>query len=188
MTPATTSPVQISRLDGDEARRAIPDLVDILLDSVAGGASVSFMSALSMHEATQFWRGVADGVARGERRLFVAHESGRMLGTVQLVFAPQPNQPHRADVAKMLVHSQARRRGIGRGLLVALEEQARRDGRWLLVLDTVPGMAAESLYTMCGWQRAGIIPDYAMLPDGQLCDTAMFWKRLDGAATRSGGS
>jgi GNAT superfamily N-acetyltransferase len=120
---------------------------------------------------------VVDEIARGDTALLGARADGRFVGTVQLGLNTPPNQPHRADVRKMLVHRAARRRGIGAALMHAVEDEARRRGRTLLVLDTASG-DAERLYVRGGWQRVGVIPDYALWPDGSFCDTTVFWKRV----------
>ncbi|EKS70371.1 acetyltransferase [Burkholderia sp. SJ98] len=151
----------------------------MLLDCVEGGASVSFMLPLSREKATAFWRGVTDGVSREERALLIAeNEAGRIVGTVQLVLLQPENQPHRADVAKLLVHSDARKRGVAQGLMQMVDEVARAEGKTVLVLDTVTGGVAESLYDRCGWQRVGCVPNYALMPDGALCGTTFFHKQL----------
>jgi GNAT superfamily N-acetyltransferase len=157
----------------------IRGLGQVLLDCVQGGASVSFMLPLSMERAERFWRGVADGVARGERALLVAEDaSGAIVGTVQLVLAQPENQPHRADVSKMLVHRRVRRQGLGAALMQAAERVAAEEGKSLLVLDTVTGGEAERLYERLGWQRCGAIPGYALWPGGGLCGTTIFFKTL----------
>ena len=156
----------------------MPALADILVDCVAGGASVSFMSPLTRERAASFWRKVADGVEKGERLLVVAEDAGDVVGTVQVVLSLPENQPHRGDVAKMLVRSDARRRGVGAALLRTAEDAARAAGRTLLVLDTVTGGDAERLYARLGWTRVGDIPDYALFPDGRLCSTTVFFKRV----------
>ena len=154
-------------------------LVDVLMDCVEGGASVSFMHPLSRERALAFWRGVADGVARGERALLLAQDAaGSIVGTVHLVLAQPENQPHRADVAKMLVHRRGRRAGLGATLLQAAERVAIDEGKSLLVLDTVTGGDAERLYERQGWQRCGVIPDYALWPRGGYCATTVFFKPL----------
>ncbi len=166
-------------LDGAQAQARIDALADLLIDCVEGGASVSFMLPISRATALAFWRGVADAVARGERTLLVAEDAaGRIVGTVQLVTAQPENQPHRADVAKMLVHRSARRRGVAQRLLVALDDAARAAGKTVLVLDTVTGGAAERLYARAGWQRVGEVPRYALMPDGSFCATTFFYKLL----------
>lgn len=154
-------------------------LAQVLCDCVEGGASVSFMQPLSLERAAAFWRDVAAGVARGERALLVAEDAqGAIVGTVQLVLAQPENQPHRADVAKMLVHRRGRRQGVAARLLRAIEDQAVREGKSLLVLDTVTGGDAERLYARLGWQRCGEIPGYALWPEGGLCGTTIFFKSL----------
>ena len=151
----------------------------VLVDCVEGGASVSFMSPFSHADALAFFRKVAASVASGDTVLLVARLAGKIVGTVQLGLDTPPNQPHRADLKKMLVHRSARGRGVGAALMAQVEEEARRRGRWLLVLDTVPGENGYRLYRRAGWTEIGSIPDYAMFPDGRLCDTAIFWKRLE---------
>ena len=169
----------IRALGADEAAAAVPALADVLIDCVHGGASVSFMAPLPLEKAAAFWRGVAHGVAQGERVLLVAQDSaGAVVGTVQVVLAQPDNQPHRADVAKMLVHRRARRQGIAERLLAAAEAAARAAGKTVLVLDTVTGGDAERLYQRAGWQRVGTIPNYALMPDGALCSTTYFHRQL----------
>jgi GNAT superfamily N-acetyltransferase len=152
-------------------------LADLLIDCVDGGASVSFMQPLTRERALAFWRRVGDGAARGERVLLVAEDADGVVGTVQLILEQAENQPHRADVAKMLVHRRARRQGWGERLMRAAEAEARAAGKTLLVLDTASA-DAERLYARLGWQRCGVIPGYALLPQGGLCDTAYFYRQL----------
>lgn len=171
-------PVVVRRLDPDAAAARVGDLADILLDCIAGGASVSFMADTSREQALAFWRDVADGVAAGQTILLVGEADGRLVGTVQVRAAGKANQPHRADVAKMLVRREARGQGLGAALLAAAEAAAREAGWWLLVLDTTPGTAAERLYARSGWVPVGVIPDYALWPDGRLSDTKVFYKAL----------
>lgn len=174
----TPPPFSIRRLDAIDPA-AQRQLGDILIDCVEGGASVSFMLPLPRAKAEAFWEGVALGVKRRERLLFVAEdEGGKILGTVQVILALPENQPHRGDVAKMLVRRTARRRGIGAGLLAAAESAALAAGKTLLVLDTVTGAEGERLYARHGWQRCGVIPDYALWPDGRPCATTVFYKSL----------
>jgi GNAT superfamily N-acetyltransferase len=170
--------VTVRRISPAEAADLIEPLADVLVDCVEGGASVSFMQPMTRAKATSFWRGVVDGVARGERALLVAEDAQGVLGTVQLVLGLPENQPHRADVAKMLVHRRGRRRGVGRRLLDAVDHEARREGRHVLVLDTVTGGDAERLYARAGWQRVGAVPKYALMPDGPFCSTTFFYKHL----------
>lgn len=153
-------------------------LAELLVDAVEGGASVSFMLPLSQGHALAFWQNVAEGVARGERALLVAEDELGICGTVQLVLAQPDNQPHRADLAKMLVHRRARRQGLGEALMRAAEQAGRDEGKTLLVLDTVTGSAADRLYTRLNWQRVGEIPGYALWPGGGLCATTYFYKAL----------
>ena len=170
--------VHVRRLDvlGDAEIRGLSEL---LIDCVEGGASVSFMHPLSFAKAQAFWERVAASAAVGERVVIVADDQGgNIVGTVQVIWAWSENQPHRGDVAKMLVHRRARRRGIGAALLAAAEDSARSAGKTLLVLDTVTGADGERLYSAHGWQRCGEIPDYALWPDGRLCSTTIFYKSL----------
>lgn len=164
-------------LSAEEATACSKQLAKVLLDCVEGGASVSFMLPMGEEKALQFWRGVADSVGRGERTLIVAEDAQGIAGTVQLITDMPDNQPHRADVAKLLVDRRARGAGIGRRLMEAVEEAARTQRRSLLVLDTA-NATAERLYERLGWQRVGAIPDYACLPEGPLCATTFFYKRL----------
>lgn len=152
-------------------------LAELLIDCVEGGASVSYMHPLSRPKALAFWRRVAAGVAQGERGLLVAEDAGGIVGTVQLVLDQPENQPHRADVSKMLVYRRARRQGLGALLMQAAEQLGRECGKSLLVLDTASG-DAERLYARLGWQRCGVIPGYALLPHGGLCDTTYFYRVL----------
>ncbi|HLZ96627.1 MAG TPA: GNAT family N-acetyltransferase [Steroidobacteraceae bacterium] len=164
--------------------REVEGLADVLIDCVEGGASVSFMHPLRRAKALEFWRGVADGVARRERALLIAEDGGGVIGTVQLILDQPENQPHRADLSKMLVHRRARRRGVGAALLRAAEGVAREYGKSLLVLDTASD-SAERLYARLGWQRCGVIPGYALLPHGGLCDTTFFYRILAAPARSS---
>jgi GNAT superfamily N-acetyltransferase len=171
--------VTVRRVGPNEASACVDALAEVLVDCVDGGASVSFMAPLARERAQAFWRGVAEGVARGERALLVAEDGeGQILGTVQLILALPENQPHRADVAKMLVHRRVRRRGIAQRLMQAVDETARAEGRSVLVLDTVTGGDAERLYARSGWQRVGEVPQYALMPGGDLCSTTFFYKHL----------
>ncbi|MBB1636000.1 GNAT family N-acetyltransferase [Cupriavidus sp. UME77] len=174
-----TEHITVRRVSAGEAAACIEALADVLIDCVEGGASVSFMLPLPREKALQFWRGVADGVARAERVLLIAQDGeGQILGTVQVILSMPDNQPHRADVAKMLVHRKARRRGVAQLLLAALDDAAREAGKSVLVLDTVTGGDAERLYARAGWQRAGEVPKYALMPDGEFCGTTFFYKHL----------
>jgi GNAT superfamily N-acetyltransferase len=160
------------------SEQELDGLADVLIDCVEGGASVSFMLPLPRQKAIAFWHKVAQSAARDERVLLAAQDAaGTIIGTVQLILDLPENQPHRADIAKMLVHRDARGRGVGAALLVHAEEQARRRGRTLLVLDTASD-TAERLYERHGWQRCGAIPRYALFPDGRPCATTIYFKSL----------
>ena len=169
--------VAVRLLGADEARERIDRLADVLLDCVEGGASVSFMLPMARETALRFWHKVADSIARGERTLLVAEDREGIVGTVQLITDMPENQPHRADVAKLLVHRRARGAGIGRQLMEAVEAAASGQGRRVLVLDTA-SETAERLYERLGWRRVGVVPDYAFMPDGALCATTFFYKHV----------
>jgi len=159
--------------------RELDGLCDVLVDCVLGGDSVGFMFPMTREKAETFWRGVGASLARRERIVLGAFDpADALVGTVSVVFAQPENQPHRADVAKLLVHRHSRRRGVGAALLGAAEAEAQRAGRTLLVLDTASA-DAERLYDRGGWKRCGTIPDYALMPDGPLCATTVFHKRLE---------
>lgn len=176
---ATDSTITIRRLGANEAAASAEALAEVLIDCVHGGASVSFMAPLPHDKALAFWRGVAEGVARNERVLLVAESADEgIVGTVQLITAMPDNQPHRADVAKMLVHRKARRQGVAQRLMAALDDAARSEGKSVLVLDTVTGGDAERLYERAGWQRVGTVPRYALMPDGAFCGTTFFFKHI----------
>lgn len=156
----------------------IESLADLLIDCVEGGASVSFMHPLSRERSVGFWRRVAQGVAAGERALLVAEDAQGVCGTVQLAFALPENQPHRADLGKMLVHRRARRQGLGAALMRAAEATACECDKTLLVLDAVTDGDAARLYERLGWVRVGDIPGYALLPQGGLRSTTVFYRTL----------
>jgi GNAT superfamily N-acetyltransferase len=177
--PASARPPTIRRLDRVSDAH-VDQLAALLIDCVEGGASVSFMLPLTRERARAFWQRVASGVQAGERALLVAEDAHHtIVGTVQLVLDQPENQPHRADLAKMLVHRRARRQGLGEQLMRAAEDAARECGKTLLVLDTVAGGDAERLYTRLGWQRVGVIPDYALWPQGGPCATTYFYRRVE---------
>ena len=159
--------------------REIQGLGDVLIDCVEGGASVSFMHPMTREKADRFWRSISASAASGERLVLIAEDDVGIVGTVQVVFDMPENQPHRGDVAKMLVHRRARRLGVGAALLAAAERSALEAGKTLLVLDTASG-DAERLYARQGWQRCGYIPNYALMPDGAPCATTIFFKALSG--------
>jgi GNAT superfamily N-acetyltransferase len=171
--------ITVRRVHAKEAMDCVDALADVLIDCVEGGASVSFMLPISRSTAVEFWKSIAGGVARNERILLVAeNEARRIVGTVQLVIDQPENQPHRADVAKMLVCREARRQGVAGSLMAAVDDAAREARKSVLVLDTVTGGDAERLYERAGWQRVGVIPNYALMPDGEFCSTTFFHKQL----------
>jgi GNAT superfamily N-acetyltransferase len=170
--------IEIRRLDASEARALLDSLAAVLADCVAGGASVSYLAPFSHGDARNGFEGVIAEVERGRRLLLGAFAEGELVGTVQLILAVPPNQPHRAEIAKLLVHRRARKRGIAQRLMERADVEARAAGKTLLVLDTVTGADGERLYARLGWTRVGVIPGYALLPDGRPCDTTVFWKEL----------
>ena len=177
MPGASTSRITLRRLTRvDDADVAA--LAALMIDVVEGGASIGFMLPIDAARAQAFWRRIAGGVDGGERVLFVAVDGDGIVGTVQLVLEQPENQPHRADVAKMMVANRARRQGIGAALMRAAEEEASARARTLLVLDTASA-DAERLYARLGWQRCGTIPGYAQLPQGGPCDTTYFYRVLE---------
>jgi GNAT superfamily N-acetyltransferase len=154
-------------------------LCDVLIDCVVGGASVSFMLPMTLDKAETFWRHSISQASEGERIILVAEDDFGIAGTVTVLLNQPENQPHRGDVAKMLVHRRARRQGLGAVLLAAAERAAFDAGKTLLVLDTVTGGDAERLYSRANWRRCGVIPDYALWPDGRPCATTVFYKYVD---------
>jgi GNAT superfamily N-acetyltransferase len=174
----TGNGLEVRRLGASEARTLLVGLATILADCVAGGASVSYLAPFSQAEARDAVEGMIAEVERGRRLLLAAFADGELVGTVQVILAMPPNQPHRAEIAKLLVHRRARRRGIAQRLMERAEAEARNEGKTLLVLDTVTGADGERLYVRLGWTRVGVIPGYALFPDGRPCDTSVFWKLL----------
>ncbi len=170
--------VTIRSIDAAEANCQLPALSGLLVDAVAHGASVNFMVGLNLQEAEAYWIRQIAGLATGDRIWLVAEQNGSLVGTVMCVFAPQPNQPFRAEVSKMLVHSSQRRQGIGALLLAAVETAALEAGRTMLVLDTSEGSAGERLYLRCGWTAIGSIPGYAYATDGRPEAATFFYKQL----------
>jgi GNAT superfamily N-acetyltransferase len=170
--------IEIRQLNATEGLQYLPALVEVLLDCVEGGASVSFMAPLPRATAESFFEKVIQGVQQGDRILLAAFIDSKLVGTVQILLATPPNQPHRADVAKLLVLRSARGQGIGARLMEHAEKASRLRGKTLLVLDTATGGDAERLYMRLGWTRVGVIPNYALFPDGTPCDTTISWKQL----------
>ena len=173
-----TDGLEIRRLTANDLPEHLDGLAAVLADCVAGGASVSYMAPFTEDDARREFETWATEVARGTRILLVALTGDEVVGTVQVVFAWPPNQPHRADIAKLLVRRSARGRGVAQRLMERAEAEARTEGRTLLVLDTVTGDAAERLYERLGWNRVGVIPNFALYPDGRPCDTTVFWKAV----------
>ncbi len=170
--------IEVRRIAAGECEERVPELAAVLVDCVAGNASVSFMAPFTQAQGEEFFQSVSKGLKAGERVLLAAFMDGEVVGTVQLLLAMPPNQLHRADVAKLLVHRRARNQGIAALLMSAVEEAAKGEGRTVLVLDTVVGGGADRLYSRLGWTRVGEIPRYAQFPDQTWCDTAIFWKAV----------
>lgn len=176
LAPAASAAIR--RLDAEKAEARLDELADILVDAVAHGASVNFLADFGHAQAQVFWEGQLPGLAKGDRLLFAADDGRRLLGTTLLFFAHQPNQPHRAEIGKMLVHSSARRQGLGRRLLEAAEAAALQAGRTLVMLDTETGSAGEHLYRACGWREWGRVPGYALTTAGIPAEATFFMKWL----------
>jgi ribosomal protein S18 acetylase RimI-like enzyme len=175
---STSEQIDIRRLDANGVHAQLDGLAAVLADCVAGGASVSYMAPFSHEDGRAAFQAVAAEVERGSRLLVAAFADGDLVGTVQVILALPPNQPHRGEIAKLLVHRSARRRGIADLLMEHAEAEARAEGKTLLVLDAVTGDSAERLYDRLGWTKVGVIPGYALYPDGRPCDTTVFWKSL----------
>jgi GNAT superfamily N-acetyltransferase len=173
-----TAPATIEILIGERFGAAVPELAELLVDAVASGASVGFLSPFTDVDADRWWRTLSDDVAAGRILVLLMRADGRTVGTAQLRLAQLPNARHRAEVAKVLVHTSARRQGYGRMLMEAVESAARNAGRHLLVLDTLSGTDAEKLYTRMGWTRVAEIPGYAAIPNGRFAATTVFYKDL----------
>jgi GNAT superfamily N-acetyltransferase len=170
--------IEVRRLEADEIRAHLDGLAAVLADCVEGGASVSYMAPFSHEQAREAFEGFGVEVETGRRVILAAFAEDEVVGTVQLNLATPPNQPHRAEIAKLLVRRSARRRGVAQCLMERAEREALAEGKTLLVLDTVTGDDAERLYERLGWTRVGVIPGYALYPDGRPCDTTVFWKAL----------
>jgi GNAT superfamily N-acetyltransferase len=172
--------VEIRRLSASDASASLGALAEVLVDCIDGGASVSFMPPFGMPEAEEFFRKVIQGIEADDRILLAAFVDSKLAGTVQVLLSMPPNQPHRGEIAKLLVHRSARGRGLAAALMRRAEECAKEAGKTLLVLDTSEGGPAERLYMRLGWVKACVIPKYALNPDGSWCDAVFFWKALSG--------
>ncbi len=170
--------IEIRSLDAAETLAHMDGLCAIMVDCVTGGASIGYMEPFVTGDAVTFWSAVAETIGRGDVQHLAAFDDDRLVGTVQVVTGMPPNQPHRGDLKKLMVASHARKKGVARQLMAQAEATARKAGKTLLVLDTATGSDAESMYPKIGWEKAGIIPGYALFPDGRLCDTTVFYKRL----------
>ena len=175
---APVEQVEVRRLAPGEAREQLDALAAVLADCVAGGASVGYMAPFSHAEARTAFEGFLREAEEGRRIILGAFLDSDLAGTAQLVVGVPPNQPHRAEVARVLVRRSARRRGIAHRLMEQLEREARVEGKTLLVLDAVTGGDAARLYERLGWTTVGVIPNYALYPDGRPCDTTVFWKSV----------
>ena len=175
---SATEQIEVRRLGVTDVREQLDALAAVLHDCVAGGASVSYMAPFSPEEARSAFAGFVAEAEEGRRLILAAFVEGDLVGTVQVILALPPNQPHRAEIAKLLVHREARGRGIAQQLMERAEAEARAEGKTLLVLDAVTGGDAARLYARLGWTTVGVIPGYALYPDGQPCDTTYFWKAL----------
>jgi GNAT superfamily N-acetyltransferase len=171
-------PIEIRRLVAPELHARLDALARVLADAVAGGASIGYMAPFSQEDARAAFEGFAAEVDLGRRLLLAAFADGELVGTVQVVLALPPNQPHRGEITKLLVHRSARRRGVARLLMERAEAEARAEGKTLLVLDAVTGGDAARLYARMGWTTVGVVPGFALYPDGRPCDTTYFWKAL----------
>jgi len=170
--------IEVRRLEGEVLREQLDGLAAVLADCVAGGASVSYMAPFSHEDARVAFAGFAREVEAGRRLLLAAFDGETVVGTVQVLLSFPPNQPHRGEIAKLLVRRSSRGRGVAQALMARAEQDARAAGKTLLVLDTVTGDPAERLYARLGWTAVGVIPGYALYPDGRPCDTTVFWKTL----------
>ena len=176
-SPSSAAP-EIRELDVEAYRAAIPGLVELTLDAVAGGASINFMSDATADEVRAWWESRTAPVEAGLISPFVGFLDGRVVGSVLLIRSGNQNSPHRAEIGKVIVRREVRRQGLATALMLAAEAAARASGRWLLVLDTVTGSAADAMYRALGWQETGVVPDYALLTDGRPWPATFFWKDL----------
>lgn len=164
----TSQPPILRALSVRDIDRYLDDLCRVLMDSVADGASISFMATLTWAGAERFWQGdVKSAIEGGNRHLFGVLIEDRLVGTVQLITGMPPNQPHRAEISKMIVHPDMRRRGLGKALMTAALDAARKAEKTLVTLDTRTGDVSETLYRSVGFEAAGVIPGFAFDPDGK---------------------
>jgi GNAT superfamily N-acetyltransferase len=170
--------IEIRRLAPDEIGSQLDGLGAVLADCVQGGASVGYMAPFSHADARAAFEGFVADAEQGKRLILAAYRGDELVGTVQIVLALMPNQPHRGEIAKMLVRRSARRRGIAQRLMERAEKEARAEGKTLLVLDAVTDGDAARLYARLGWTRVGEVPDFALYPDGRPCSTTYFWKAI----------
>jgi len=173
-----TRPIEIERLDAGELRQHLDGLARVLHDCVDGGASVGYMAPFSLEDALHAFAGFAAEAEQRRRLILAAFDGGELVGTVQVILVLPPNQPHRGEIAKLLVHRSVRGRGVARRLMEAAEAEARAEGKTLLVLDAVTGGDAARLYDRLGWTTVGVVPGFALYPDGRPCDTTYFWKAI----------
>ena len=178
MIADATHPTEIRALDADAFRAAIPGLAALTVDAVEGGSGVNFLAGATEDETAAWWAARTGPVEAGVVTVFVALDGDRIVGSTLIERSTNPNSPHRAEIGKVIVVRSHRRRGIGAALMAAVEERARADGRWLLLLDTVAGSAAEAMYRAAGWTAFGVVPNHALLPDGTPVATTYFWKDL----------
>ena len=175
---SATAQIEVRRLGVTEVRAHLDELAAVLHDCVDGGASVSYMAPFTLEQARSAFEGFVAEAEQGNRLVLAAFLDGDLVGTVQVILALPPNQPHRAEIAKLLVHRRARGRGIAQQLMEHAEAEARAEGKTLLVLDAVTGGDAARLYARMGWTTVGVVPGFALYPDGRPCDTTYFWKAL----------
>lgn len=178
MTADASLPIKIRALDAGSFGAAIPGLAALTVDAVESGSGVNFLAGASPDETGAWWAARRGAVEAGVVTVFVALDGDRIVGSTLIERSTNPNSPHRAEIGKVIVLRTHRRRGIGSALMAAVEERARADGRWLLLLDTVAGSAAEAMYRAAGWTAFGVVPNHALLPDGTPAPTTYFWKDL----------
>jgi GNAT superfamily N-acetyltransferase len=175
---ADAHPIEIRALDAEGFRAALPGLAALTVDAVEGGSGVNFLAGASDAETGAWWAARTALVESGVITVFVALDGDDVVGSTLIERSTNPNSPHRAEIGKVIVLRSHRRRGIAAALMTAAEERARDDGRWLLILDTVQGSAAEAMYRALGWTAFGVVPNHALLPDGTPSPTTYFWKDL----------